>query len=131
MEIFIDSSAFFVLGDRSSEKGKAVEALIFERETPLVTTNLVLAETLSLVTKRIGKVKGIEVGEKILHSGITRLVYLDAELQDEAWRLYKKYKDKDFDFIDATSLVFCQKHGIREVITLDHHFVQMGFKIIP
>ena len=131
MEIFIDSSAFFILGDQDSEEGQEVKSFIYDRKLHLVTTNFILGETLSLVTKRIGKAKGIEVGEIILKSGIVRVVYLDELLQEDAWKLYKRYKDKDFDFIDATSFVFCQRHGIREAVTLDRHFLQMGFKIYP
>lgn len=130
-EVFIDSSAIFVMGDRSSEEGEEIEKFLLARRTPLVTTNFILAETLSLVTKRIGKAKGIEVGEKVLASGIIRLVYLEESLQREAWEFYKKYRDKDFDFIDATSFVYCQQRGIKEVMTLDHHFTQMGFTIFP
>jgi predicted nucleic acid-binding protein len=130
-EVFIDSSAIFVMGDRSSEEGEAVEEFLLTRRTPLVTTNFILAETLSLVTKRIGKTKGIEVGEKVISSGIIRLIYLEEALQREAWQFYKKYRDKDFDFIDATSFVYCKQQGIREVLTLDHHFTQMGFTIFP
>lgn len=130
-EIFIDSSAFFVLGDRASENGREIEIALLKNRGPFLTTNFILAETVSLITKRIGKGKGIEVGEKILQSGLVGLTFLDEETQKEAWKLYKKYKDKDFDFIDATSFVFCQKRGIKEALTLDRHFAQMGFKISP
>lgn len=128
---FIDSSAFFVWGDQSSEEGAEIERLIVRNHPPLVTTNFILAELLSLVTKRIGKKKGLELGEKIISSSVVQLVYLDEKTQVEAWQLYKKYKDKDFDFIDATSFIFCRKQGIREVLTLDRHFSQMGFKVYP
>lgn len=130
-EIFIDSSAFFALGDHASEKGPLIESLIREKQILLVTTNFVFAETISLVTKRIGKSKGVEIGDKLLDSGFVRLAYLDLEIQKEAWKIYKKYRDKDFDFVDAASFIFCQKQGIKEVITLDHHFSQMGFKVFP
>ncbi|MBI2981642.1 MAG: type II toxin-antitoxin system VapC family toxin [Deltaproteobacteria bacterium] len=130
-EIFVDSSALFVWWDHVSERGKQVSSLILQGQFPLVTTSLVFAETISLVTKRLGKFKGIDAGETILTSSVMRLVYLDDSLQREAWQFYKKYKDKDFDFIDATSFVFCKKRGIKEVLTLDHHFSQMGFKIHP
>ena len=92
---------------------------------------MVFAETISLLTKRVGKHKGIEMGERILESDIIRLVYLDEGIQRDAWQLCKKYKDKDFDFIDAASFVFCQKQGIKEALTLDRHFSQMGFKVYP
>ncbi len=131
METFVDSSAFFAWGDLTTGVGEKIRSLLVKKQIRLVTTNLVFAETISLLTKRIGKHKGFELGERIIQSDIIRLVYLEEELQKEAWQLYKKYKDKDFDFIDATSFVFCQKHGIKEAITLDSHFSQMGFKVYP
>lgn len=131
METFIDSSALFVWGDRTSEEGREIESFLRAERPRLVTTNFVLAETLSLITKRIGKARGLEVGEILFSSKIVRLVFLEESLQREAWQMYKKYKDKDFDLIDATSFVFCQKYGIKETVTLDRHFSQMGFKVRP
>lgn len=130
-EFFIDSSALFTWWDKKAEEGEQITALIVEGQVPLVTTNLVFAETISLVTKRLGKLRGVEAGETILSSSVIRLSYLDEHLQREAWRLYRKYKDKDFDFIDATSFIYCQRYGIKEVITLDRHFSQMGFTVYP
>ena len=130
-EVFLDSSAIFAWSDLASRDGQEVESFIEQGQASLVTTNLIVAETLSLVTKRVGKFKGIEVGEKLENSSIVQVVHLDEKIQKEAWQLYKKYKDKDFDLIDATSFVFCQKRKIHEVLTLDHHFAQMGFKVYP
>ncbi len=131
METFFDSSGFFAWADEASVAGEKIRVLLVERRPSLVTTSMVFAETISLLTKRVGKHKGIEMGERILESDIIRLVYLDEGIQRDAWQLCKKYKDKDFDFIDAASFVFCQKQGIKEALTLDRHFSQMGFKVYP
>ena len=130
-ELLIDSSAFFAWWDHASEEGKQIASLIVDEQIPLVTTNFLFAETLSLVTKRLGKARGIEIGKTILTSTVIRLAYLDENIQREAWQIYQKYKDKNFDFIDATSFALCHKRGIKEVLTLDRHFAQMGFKIFP
>lgn len=131
VEYFIDSSALFAWADRSSDEGQAVEALICEGRVGLVTTNIVFAETISFITKRAGKSKGILFGEQCLSSNILHLAYIDAKMQQEGWALYKKYRDKDFDLVDATSFVYCRSHGIRRVLTLDRHFAQMGFQVLP
>lgn len=131
LEYFIDSSALFAWGDPTGSAGKKIEAFLLEHHPSVATTNLVFSETISLVTKRIGKFKGVSLGEKILSSHFIRMIQIDEKLQNEAWQFYKKYKDKDFDLIDAASFIVCRKRGIKEVLTLDHHFVQMGFKVFP
>ncbi|EKD42485.1 MAG: nucleic acid-binding protein contains PIN protein [uncultured bacterium] len=128
---FIDSSALFAWMDASSREGKKIESLLGPMDHSLITTNLVFAETISLITKRVSKLAGVQAGQSIFASKLVHLSYLDLKTQQEAWKMYVKYKDKDFDFIDATSFVFCQQNKIKEVLTLDHHFTQMGFKILP
>lgn len=129
--IFVDSSAFFAWMDSSSPEGSAIETILLTQKYSLATTNLIFAETLSLITKRIGKRMAVQVGQSILASDLIRLVYLDQKTQQEAWKMFLKYKDKDFDFIDATSFTFCHQNKIKEVLTLDHHFSQMGFRKLP
>lgn len=129
--LFLDSSAIYAFVDRNDEMGPRIEQCLKEKKYPLVTTNLVFAESLSLITKRLGKKVGIKTGELLQDSQFLSLLHLDEKILQEGWALYKKYMDKDFDFIDATSFVFCQKNGIKEAITLDQHFAQMGFKVFP
>lgn len=129
--LFIDSSALFAWGAEGSREAIAIKEFMIGNQFPLFSTNFILAETLSLITKRVGKTKGITFGEQLLSSKIIHFIGVDDHLQKEAWQLYKQYKDKDFDLIDATSFVYCRKHKIKEVITLDAHFSQMGFTVIP
>ncbi|MBI2346290.1 MAG: type II toxin-antitoxin system VapC family toxin [Deltaproteobacteria bacterium] len=96
-----------------------------------MTTHLIFAEANSLITKRLGKSVGERTGDLLQRSDFVQLVFLDEVVHREAWNLYKKYRDKDFDYIDATSFVFCKRRGIREVLTFDRHFAQMGFRIVP
>ena len=131
MERFFDSSALFAWGDEDSVPGKAINKLITETKPSLVTTDFVFAETLSLVTKRVGKYHGIRLGERIRNSQILKVIDIDRAVQEEAWNLYKKYRDKDFDFIDATSFIVCRRRKIQEVLTIDRHFQQMGFVVVP
>lgn len=134
--LFVDTSAFFIWHDQDSTYGKALqscleEAGLKEEETKLLTTDYVFAETISLITKRIGKYKGIEAGKNILSSRIIQIMTIDESLRQKAWAMYMKYKDKDFDLIDATSFSVCRERNIHQALTLDRHFSQMGFKTFP
>lgn len=134
--LFVDTSAFFIWHDQDSAYGEALKTCLEQaglkgEETKLLTTDYVFAETISLITKRIGKHKGIEAGKNILSSRIIQITTIDESLREKAWTLYVKYKDKDFDLIDATSFITCHERNIRHVLTLDRHFSQMGFKTFP
>lgn len=48
----------------------------------------------------------------------------------EAMALYRRRLDKGWSITDCSSLLYTQKHRIREVLTHDLHFRQMGLKIL-
>lgn len=130
-EIFIDSSALFAWADATSPHGNVIRDYLLKEHCPVVTTHLVFSETISLITKRLGKHYGIQTGEMVRNSAIIRIIHIDEKLAQGAWQLYKKYKDKNFDLIDATSFMVCRDRKISTVLTLDSHFNQMGFATIP
>lgn len=129
--VFIDSSALFAWSDASCPQNRAIHDYLLRENPPLVTTNIVIAETISLITKRISKRIGIQFAEAIEGSRIIQVIYADELLTKAALKLYRKYTDKDFDLIDATSFVLCKERKIKQVLTLDRHFSQMGFEMLP
>lgn len=131
MKVFLDSSALFAWADASSSAGAAIEAYVRETQPQLILTNLIFAETISLITKRIGKRVGITFGQHVLRSQIMTIITIDEVLQQAAWTLYAKYRDKTFDLIDAASFVVCEQHRITDALTLDRHFTQMGYTVHP
>lgn len=130
-EVFIDSSVLFLFAGPSSTQRKYIHDYLLQEHPPLITTNIVVAETLSLITKRINKHTGIQFLEIIEKSQILKIIYANETLTQTALRLYRKYTDKDFDLIDATSFVLCKERKIKQVLTLDKHFSQMGFEMLP
>ncbi len=131
MKMFLDSSALFAWADASSQAGAAVESYVRTHQPQLVLTNLVFVETISLITKRIGKRVGITFGQHVLRSQIMTIIVIDEALQQAAWHVYAKYRDKTFDMIDAASFIVCEQRRIKDVLTLDRHFTQMGYTVHP
>ena len=99
--------------------------------TPLLTTSLILVETLSLLTKRRGKALALQVGAGLLASSRLRIVHVDESLQREAWGLFGSSADKDWDLVDCVSFTVMRRHGVSEVFGFDRHFVQAGFRLVP
>lgn len=130
-EVFIDSSALFAWSDASCPQNRPIHDYLLREHPPLLTTNVVIAETISLITKRISKRAGIQFAAAVEGSRIIQIIYIDEILTKLALKLYRKYTDKDFDLIDATSFVLCKGRKIKQVLTLDKHFSQMGFEMLP
>ncbi len=132
--VLVDTSAFYALqstGD-AFEHGLAVEeASRFESDRALlVTTDYVLDETYTLLRSALGHPVAVRFGREIRRGGI-EIVQAGQEIQDEAWRIFERYADKDFSFTDCTSFVVMRRAKIRLAFTLDRHFRQFGFQTAP
>ena len=60
-----------------------------------------------------------------------RIESIDEARGERARALFFRYRDKDFSFTDCCSFVLMQELRIPQVLTLDHHFRQMGFEVVP
>lgn len=97
----------------------------------LVTTNYVITELVALLTirTRLARPQILQFVGQIRRTA--EIVYVDAALDEEAWRMLEKYSDKDWSLVDAASFVVMRQMGIHEAFTTDHHFVQAGFLRVP
>ena len=130
-DLFVDSSAFYALADRRDQSH--AEALAFFRD-PVVryfTTSLVFVETMSLLTKRLGKDAALKSGNWILGSDRIHILHVDSAMQREAWRMFEGHADKDWDMVDCGSFAFMRRHGLSTAFSFDRHFAQAGFAVVP
>ena len=129
--IFIDTSAFYALADKKDPAHRKARKFLEKINIPLVTTDFIFAETMSLITKRLGKNIAIEFGKGIKESSIIDLMFLSVEYQNLAWDLFCSQEDKEWDFIDCTCFIAMEKIGIMTAFSLDRHFAQRGFAMAP
>ena len=130
-EVFVDSSAWFhLIYEPAPEHRAATDALAGLRQ-PLVTTNLVVFETMSLLTKRAGRASAEHFGQAIRSANTARIVRLSADQEDRAWDYFFKYRDKDWDLVDCASFALMDELGLDTAFTFDDHFAQKGYRLIP
>ncbi len=133
-KIFIDTSSFFILiakNDKFHRKVKETwEDFQINDKYSLYTSDYIINETLTLVQAKINKKTAIELGNILLNSKILNIGNIDSELWQEGWRIFKKYQDKEFSFIDCISFAFMKENGIKKAFAFDKHFSQFGFELI-
>jgi len=132
--IFIDTSGFYALEDKSDKNHQAAKVFweeVAQKKIPLFTTDYIFDETYTLLRSTLGYKKAIGFGESIKESKVVQLVQVDEEVQEEAWKIAKNYKDKDFSFTDCTSFIVMKNMGLEEAFSFDQHFKAYGFLAKP
>jgi len=108
--------------------------VLLESGSHLVTTNFILDETYTLIRFRIHHQASLELYQRIEYLAaemLLKVIHITPELEQAAWRIFQRYSDKDFSFTDCTSFTVMQLLEITQALTNDHHFEQMGFRILP
>lgn len=132
-EVFVDSSAWvalFYAGDQAYEPAVSIWGRIRKGGAPLVTTDYVLDESVTLLLTRAGHAASIRAGRAIMESAVARLIFLDESAIRAAWDTYQRYSDKSYSFTDVTSFLVMESLGIRRAFTFDRHFAQAGFQVL-
>jgi predicted nucleic acid-binding protein len=97
----------------------------------LVTTDFIFAETMSLLTKRLGKAVAVTFGEGIRGSPKFRVEEPTPQVREDAWKLFAGHRDKDYDLLDCISFATMESLHLRDVFGFDRHFVQYGLNLLP
>lgn len=128
--LFVDTGAWYALVDKKDpDHGKAVDFLT-RNALPLITTNFVFGETITLLRMRLDWNIAGDFGQKLRSSGLVSLVALKDDDEERAWEIFLRYKDKDFSYTDCTSLAFMERLRIDTAFSFDSHFKVMKFQVV-
>ena len=76
-----------------------------------------------------------EQGGKIIRSFLNfsriQVVHLSPEYFEKALTLYERRIDKEWGMVDCFSFVVMKDLEVKFALTIDHHFKQAGFQILP
>ena len=95
----------------------------------MLTTDAVLLEIGNALARGY-KQEAIEVIEQFRASDEVEIKRLTPYLFEQAFELYKQYRDKDWSLVDCISFVAMREAGISQALTFDRHFVQAGFEVL-
>jgi predicted nucleic acid-binding protein len=132
--VFIDTSAFVALrNEAEAEHERARRALskLVAEGVALFTSNYVFAETYTALMVRVGRAEAIEWGRRFRASEAIDLVRLDRDLEEDAWAILERHRDKRWSYVDATSFALLERDGASEAFAFDAHFSQRGLRVLP
>jgi predicted nucleic acid-binding protein len=132
--VFVDTGGWMACADLADPQNGACSAArdaVLEAGKPLLTTDFVIDETLTLIRFRLGFVAANAWWEQIHGSARLRWERIESDRFERARHLFFQYRDKDLSFTDCTSIAVMRELKLTTVITTDHHFRQVGFEVLP
>jgi len=130
--IFVDTSAWFASVVPSDTDHQTASRWVTQNTQPLLTTDYIVDETLTLLRSRSETLRAINLGGAFFSGTLATLYYLTEDDIQQTWQVFRQFSDKDWSFTDCTSRVVMSKLSLTDAFTFDHHFRQFGFvSIVP
>lgn len=125
---FVDTSFWIAEAiTRDSRHADAVALADRFRDAPAVTSNLVLGETWTLLSRRLGHFHAVRWLDRLRKEVVVRIERVEAELEAEAWEWLRAHDERPYSFVDATSFALMRKLRIREALAFGGDFAASGF----
>ena len=98
---------------------------------PLITTDYIFDETLTLIRTSLGHRQAVKFAEKLLASRLAQLISVTEEDKERAWKLFQRYDDKVLSFTDCTSFAVMERLGLDTAFAVDHDFEALRYIMVP
>lgn len=120
MSVFVDTSAWYALIDRSDKSHERIAARLPE-VGPLVTTDHVLVETHRLASHRLGNTVADTFWRQLADGAAQTEIVGLADLE-QALAIRSEWTDQDFSLVDCTSFATMRRLRITDAVALDADF---------
>ena len=128
--VFVDTSYIVALVNPRDEYHKLAGSLAQGLgNRPLITTDAVILEIGNALSQH-HRPRSVEAIRRFLYSKEISVVRLIPSLFDEAFALYSSSLDKTWGLVDCYSFVVMRRERLTDVLTLDRHFTQAGFRTL-
>jgi predicted nucleic acid-binding protein len=132
VSVFVDTGAWFASMVPSDPQHQRTLDWLRGNPLPLVTTDYVLDETLTLMRARGENARAISLGRRLFDMNLVNLFLLSPHQVQSAWRLFRDQPERHWSFTDCTSKIVMDEFQVRKALTFDHHFGQFGaIEILP
>jgi uncharacterized protein len=124
---FVDTSFWIGLRFARDRRHAAARQIWAGGPGALVTSNLVIGETWTLLRRKSDHRRAMEFYDAAVRLPSLTIRDLDDGLESEAWRWLRRHDERPYSFIDATSFALMRRLRLREALAFDGEFAAAGF----
>ncbi len=134
MRLFVDTSAWFALNDKSDQNHPASQDFMGRfRVEPVVlyTTDYIVDETVTLLALKVSHTQAVAFLDLVAQSQNIVRSHVIPTLLERAEEIFRKHQDKNWSYTDCVSFAFMDDLGLEDALTFDTHFSQYGKQMHP
>lgn len=134
---FIDTSSWISYFLSNQPKHSVIKKLIKQLKkdrVTLYTSNDIIDETVTRLVYHTNPqivIKFIDFITEGVKANFLVQLWIDEEIQIEAFELVQKFAEHKLSLTDATTIVLFKKFNLDSVISLDSDFVKVGISTLP
>lgn len=128
MSMLVDTGAWYALADTSDRHHEEAKAFYAEQAatTRFATTDLIVAETWSLLHSHLGRSSAFIFWETLRETRIPILTVEPVDLE-AAWHIAQAFPDQAFSFADCMTFALMERLRIYDAFAFDAHFLVYRF----
>lgn len=137
-KVFVDTSAWLAYSSPKETGHLLIKSLfqeMFVSNCQIFTSNDIIDETLTRFNTQSGwhlAKQFLDYIQQSLTANAVTQLWINHQIQADAFNLLEKFKDHRLSLTDATSAILMKNLRISTILTLDHkHFTTMGFRVLP
>jgi len=120
-KIVVDSDflvALYRQDDASHERATKLFGKVGQDEPELVIINLVIQETATVLSHRIGAAAARKFYEQI-RSLADIVIFVDEQLEEQSWQVFLKQSKKGTSFVDCANLAAIAFYNLEGILSFD------------
>ncbi len=128
---FVDTNIFVALADgqdSTHKKAQEIYRFLYQHHHPLITSSDIVGETLTVISKKLGKTAAKNFIAWYQTSAITE-IFITPQIHLAAQKIFFSLKSKNVSFIDCTSIAAMKQAKLSLVFTFDQHFQTAGITL--
>jgi uncharacterized protein len=130
--IFVDTGAWYAWQVVQDADHPAAKNWFEHASGPLITTDYVIDELLTLLKARGHLEVAVDFGEWLLSERACTVEYVHRRDIARAWQVFSTYRDKGWSFTDCVSRAIIERLHISTAASFDDHFRQFGtLTVVP
>lgn len=130
--VFLDTSALYAVLDGDDASHQVVTEAwrgLLAAEAPLHTSSYVLVELEALLQRRL-RLAAVDALTTFVLRWVS-ITWVDERVHEQATAALLGAGKRDVSLVDHASFIIMRKLGVRTAFTLDGHFAQQGFGVVP
>jgi uncharacterized protein len=128
--IFVDTGAWYASAVPDDVNHRLSRDWLNNNSEPLMTTDYVVDETLTLLKVRGHAPLAVAMGESLFAGELGDIVLVTEDDIQRAWLTFKQFRDKKWSFTDCTSKIIMERLGVVRAFSFDYHFRQFGSIVV-